>query len=1448
MSQDYIYNGQTFTLDDNLSNEQAVGVIENYLSSQSSEDKSEVQEPVSQEPEKEIGFFDEGSVIKETGEGIVSGLIAIPQGIAELGASLIDLGADTDYSSVVTDKANELRNTLGVDPEGYAGKIAEVVTQFVVPGLGAAGAVSKFSKLGKAAKSRQVSKADDFVGPGLQAATKTQRGALVAQQAAAAGLTDAAVATDGITTIGDFFEGGPTSTDQEVGLKGREEAWRRITNKLKIGLESTAVAGAVPYALTGIGKVAGATKDVAAPVVGAVSDATGVTSALSAGARGIQNVAAPIGKFLDDIEAKRAFGEEQNFSLNVLADINAVFRYRGYLPEQIAGERAGILGKVGAETRKAMVTVKSLERNLDKALKKYEPIVGRDTTLSRKEVFNSIEDFLTSQAPKLKTKAGKLTAESKRLRQKKLDLYKSIPKNMRQDVKNMRTQIDRLSKQVLDTDAIKQIEKMDAITVGPYKGMTGVQAANDIRQTITKNLNSYMRRRYAAFEKGKWTPDDATKAVAVQGFKTNRNRLAQEMQQIAKTDNIDVSTLGVNAEGKLDDALIAQNNLSLDDLANRAVDSFLNRYQVGSVNKGSVKGMTKSVAVNQLQKGLFDKRAQLLDFERRLLGEIKDPKESFLGTITDLAQFKATDNYFKRIKSFADNNPEGIGSMFLSPERASAKYTPEILKRDFMELRGKASKNDPITSYGSLEGYYVPNKVGQNLQRTILGDADVITNSVRAAYSGFLKAKGYTQYGKTVLSPITQIRNFTTASLFAAAQGNVGRGANLMESMRIGFADLKDLTPDQAIKELQEYDRLGILGNQAEVQEIKKLIDEGFGFKSDSINGIQVGRQFGSRLTDNTFGAFLGKGAKKFETAYQASDNVWKIYNYKFERSKLVNALRGMDNAAKLKYLERNIPEGNKIAGANVTSVKSGEVMDKYINRLINEESADIVKNTVPNYNLAPEAIQFLRRSPVGNFIAFPYEILRTGGNTIQKGIDELASDIPEIQKIGLRRLSGAALTFGIIPASISEFAYQTSGVSEEQMDAYKRSMAPPWEKNARLIPLGRDEKGNIQYVNYSYSNPYDLLEKIATSAINQYETSQLQGKSAPVSVMNAFNESMSEIIKPFTEESIALGKIRDVIDPETEVLGLRQLGQIVGGRSGRTIVGAKVYNEEDSVGDKMAKSFKHMLDGFIPSAVPLNVRGGEFEASRFARGVFGGHLGIDKKDRQGRIRTLQEELFRGITGITPNTVDSEMGLKFKGYEFSQARTTAANIFNTVARRQNVTSGDLIEAYGNANEARFRVFNRFNQVVNDLRAIGKTDSEIRLTLKRAGVSDVNAIVAGKYKPFKISSNVRREMRRNGTIDQYPTEEIRSMFNQFRKRKYTSTIQEEAEVEAPVVSEPSVNIPFSRKDPVPQPRAQNLVSSVSQNIASSPSTTDVSLLGSNPIEAMKNAQIAQRRTV
>ena len=490
---------------------------------------------------------------------------------------------------------------------------------------------------------------------------------------------------------------------------------------------------------------------------------------------------------------------------------------------------------------------------------------------------------------------------------------------------------------------------------------------------------------------------------------------------------------------------------------------------------------------------------------------------------------------------------------------------------------------------------------------------------------------------------------------------------------------------------------------------------------------------------------------------------------------------------------------------------------------------------------MSPQVIQLLRRSPVGNFIAFPYEIMRTGVNTIKLGLDELASNNPGIRANGIRRLSGASATFAILPAAIAEFAYATSGVSEDQMKAYQRSFAPPWEKNARLIPLGRNEEGQIIYLNYSYSNPYDLLERIVHASVNKFETTRLEGGNTAEAVFGAVNESMSELIKPFTEESILLGKLRDTLDPESEKLGIRQLANVVGGRSGQTITGARVYNPQDDVGTKSAKIFAHILDGFLPGASPFGVKGGEFVPGRFARGVFGGHLGISEKDRQGRLRKLNEELVRGITGVAHNTIDTNMGLKYKGYEFAENRRNSSTIFNSVARRANVTRDELIQAYIKADNARFQVFDRFNRIVNDMRSIGLSDYEIKRTLKRNGITDVNAIVNGVYKPLEVSNSVKKEMRRNETFDQYPLEEISRLRVESRKRTFSSEVEEQEEGQ-------KITVPREEKTDVSLSPTQDVKPNVTIPVLKDfkIENTDPSLLGGNIIDQAKNLQILQRR--
>lgn len=1349
-------------------------------------------------------------VAQEFFEGAASGLIAIPQGILELGASAIDLAADTNYASSVTDAANKLRDAAGIDPEGLVGKGTEAIVQFVIPGLGTASAVSKLSKAGRLARALQAGKGGLLGRTGAAAKlTKGERLALGAQQVAAAGVADAVVATDGTTTIADFFEGGPTQTDQEIGLSGREEALRRLTNKLKIGAETGALTIAAPLALSATGTVAGKV----------LTETPYVSDAVTGAARGALAGGRYVTRSLNTMEAKRVLGVEQSPVANLVADVTKTFRYRGYLPEEVAEARLLITGETDKAIKEARGVLVRMDKEMNKVLKEAGKVSDGASPLTKQSMFTNIEEFMTATDELARNRA-----------------LAELPTNVANQAKQMRGIIKKLNVDVMNSDFIRKMEEVNP------------KQAGRIKSEIERNLNTYLRRRYQSFEVANYAPSSEVMEKAIVGFQTSPKAVLDELEQIIKAvpegeEKIALMRKhGVRAipSADLEKAVEYElvNKTVTRAQAEKAAEHFLERNSRKALK--SQKGLYK-VADYKINPKLFVSKVQMPKYKRELLGEITDPKETFLGTVSDLAEFKAIDGYFGKIRRMASEtdaegnllNP-GVAKLFRDTSKMSKSQKEALRKEGYQILDDGEGLLEG--QYGSLRGVAVPDKVANELQRYVIGDQGVISNAIRNTYSNFLRVKGATQFGKTVLSPVTQIRNVTTASLFALAQGNIGRGANLGESARIVLNNLfTDVTDDQALKAFQEMQELGLVGTQAQLRELQDLLAKGLGYGVEEINGIPIGRKFGNKLTDTKLGSMLGNVGKKAENLYQAGDDVWKIYNYTFEFNKLKNAYRGMSDAEII---------------TDLASRRGIDATGKTAERLLKEEAAYVVRNTVPNYNMAPEIIKALRRAPVGNFIAFPYEILRTGANTISRGLDELASTNAEIRKIGLRRLTGAITTFGVMPAAMAEMAYNMSGVSEEQMKAYQRSLAPKWEKNALLLPTGIDkETGLPTYINYSYSNPYDLLEKIATAALNASEEGQRLGKNGAEITFDAANASLAELFSPFTEEAIITAKIRDVLNPETEYVGLRQAAQLLGGRAGRTVTGAKVYNEQDSAGDKLAKSFTHILDAIIPSAVPIDVRSGEFEASRFARGFVSGlgleeTLGISSRDRMLRERELSQELARSFTGITENPIETT-ALKFKGYEFSQARQNAANIFTTVSNRGNATAEDFISAYRRANEAQFRVQSQMFNIVEDMRILGLDDRQIRKVFKDAGIGGYQKIMRGKFDPIDISPTVKKNVRRN-ELD-FPRREINMLRREYRNLPLGTAKPPTQEQEAPTSNlEPTFQQSAAALPSSTVP-AQAGVATAPQQAAPAPQTTapDTSLLGSNPIDALKNLQIFQR---
>ena len=87
----------------------------------------------------------------------------------------------------------------------------------------------------------------------------------------------------------------------------------------------------------------------------------------------------------------------------------------------------------------------------------------------------------------------------------------------------------------------------------------------------------------------------------------------------------------------------------------------------------------------------------------------------------------------------------------------------------------------------AINGKYTTEAMADALKNMSLFTDSWITNPY---YRGFLAMKSYAQIAKTVLSPITQVRNVTSAAGFAFANGHVGGGASLREAVDYFLKDL----------------------------------------------------------------------------------------------------------------------------------------------------------------------------------------------------------------------------------------------------------------------------------------------------------------------------------------------------------------------------------------------------------------------------------------------------------------------------------------------------------------------------------------------------------------------------------------------------------------------------------------------------------------------------------
>ena len=212
----------------------------------------------------------------------------------------------------------------------------------------------------------------------------------------------------------------------------------------------------------------------------------------------------------------------------------------------------------------------------------------------------------------------------------------------------------------------------------------------------------------------------------------------------------------------------------------------------------------------------------------------------------------------------------------------------------------------------------------------------------------------------------------------------------------------------QYAKEIAEAREYGVMvGKGTQLQELSDIAT----FATDDVAVL-------AKAKSQAVFDVMRKPLSKAEGVYTGSDNAARMINFSGEKSKFGKVIANLQmQILFLLALEETwqIQIYKKLIKADGT-VNVGELRravpikkgDNILDKFIKGESADIALNVTPTYSRVPEIVKSLNYVPVvGNFTAFPAEVIRNSLNTLQRAIKEIASSNPELQKVGARRLAG---------------------------------------------------------------------------------------------------------------------------------------------------------------------------------------------------------------------------------------------------------------------------------------------------------------------------------------------------------------------------------------------------------------------------------------------------------
>ena len=1272
------------------------------------------------------------------------GLYTAARGTAELISSLSDLYLDTETLDNVQKALPEIDLTeIYGDEAGGVAKFTSILTQY---GTGFALA-QKIAKrlIGKATKNKLAQKT-------AQKLAKTKAGDKALSLAKFGGywvlpgfVADTTVSATGQKSIGDFFgdqQGNileqALATTQLESLEGitdpKEYAAAVLRNKLKFGAEGTAFLGA----LTLVGpSLKGTSKAIGLASTKVVGPAlTGMSKVLASEKTGLPQTFRAVSKGIDKALTKVGIPDSDlwKFSEYGLNVKTSILRAIDQFSQNF---KSG--GPFNVQTRNELKKLDGLNKSAKKSTDIFMKDLDRQMYKMAEAGFSDIL-FNTTTATNALRQWGK------------------VLEYMRGNIK-----LEQLPKSLQSSSfAIRKL--IDDYTTE----LSPILKTMNVKDDLIKNMGRYLHTSYEIFKNSKFRADKETYQNGIDYF-----------VKLLRSFNKDIAP----SEAKLQATALVNRILAI----GRAE---------GSTPAQRLKAIANAAQELKIPKTTFNKffgdEQYLPDAVAKLLGRVEDPKQIIMDTIVEMAHTANSAKAYREIAEFGMNK-------FIFPNRQAyldfARKNGIQSPRDLVEINVSKPYNldlNKIFKTGKEPMLTLPEIAKAMKDNTLIMDTLLKLPFMKSA----LAIKAGVQMNKTVLSLMTQMRNITTAAMFATANGHIGKGASVADNFRILFDDFTGKNKDpQKLKEvLEEALENGAIDSSTIAQELEQLIPELLGPTKVGGTTIVQGKT-SDQIIEQLFTkkGVLGKVVNKSIEAYQLGDNLWKLFGYNYVKSQLTPALKNMDDVKK--YFKEVYKYDFKPTRADGTK--------KTLSDAIKEIAGIEIRDTYPNYSMIPTVVQNVRKFPVfGNFVAFMSEMYRNSFQILRGSLRKMQSTNPYVRQIGARQMIGFTTTVGIATPVALMSAQKMTGITEEMYQAYKDRFAPDYEKTSAMMPVTEQQKDRSwKASNLSYLLPYaDVtapfkagMQTIAEGKDTDETTAELYTKA----FLNAFLKATSAFLSP----SISAETAQELTFPKS--------GQFRT-KSGSLIADWK--NDPDWLNKIIYHTYRKVTPTTIRSAEEiLQAIGGDLSKSGIKRDLF-------------------DTVVKVFTGYSVQKQDPYTAMRFKlgGYSGQLKRVNEAFI-NDIANAgklqkdaQLLSRGLPGETFPTEYETKqsnsYRVLSEVYKDVQALRVLNFTEKEIKDLLKgRRALSDkdVNNVMLGIYTSDnipnfkkdgairKVVDQINKELGTNFTVNDFVDRkkliEIKNKYNNIplglsdeeREQFLRTTIEQKAEDKEPLIEEQQI---------------------------------------------------------